>query len=128
MTTTFDSSRTLYRSRQGLFFGVCRGIADYATINVFWVRLAVVIATLLTAFWPMVLVYIVAAIFMRPAPVVSFSNEEDWSFYQTYVSNREMALQRLKRRLQALDKRTRRMENHVTRKEYDWDQRFDSNT
>jgi phage shock protein C len=76
----------------------------------------------------MVLVYIVAAIFMRPAPVVSFSNEEDWSFYQTYVSNREMALQRLKRRLQALDKRTRRMENHVTRKEYDWDQRFDSNT
>ncbi|MEY3000918.1 MAG: hypothetical protein RL648_1132 [Verrucomicrobiota bacterium] len=128
MTSTYDSSRTLYRSRQGWLFGVCRGIADYASINVLWVRLAVIIATCLTAFWPMVLVYIVAAIFLRPAPVISFSSDEDWSFYQTYVSNREMALQRLRSRLAALDKRTRRVENHVTRKEYDWDQRFNSET
>jgi hypothetical protein len=39
-----------------------------------------------------------------------------------------MALQRLRSRLAALDKRTRRVENHVTRKEYDWDQRFNSET
>lgn len=128
MTTDFDTTRTLYRSREGWFFGVCRGLADYASINVFWVRLAVVIATFLTAFWPMVLVYIVAAIFLRPAPVISFNSNEDWSFYQTYVSNREMALNRLRSRLQSLDKRTRRMESHVTRKEYDWDKRFDAET
>ncbi|MGA1204209.1 MAG: PspC domain-containing protein [Opitutales bacterium] len=29
-----SASRTLYRSRKGLIFGVCRGLADYADIHV----------------------------------------------------------------------------------------------
>jgi len=76
----------------------------------------------------LVLIYIVAAIFLKPAPVIEFSNDEDWNFYQTYVTDRKMALNRLKRRCEALSKRTRRMENIVTDKEYDWERRFQSGT
>ena len=83
---------------------------------------------MLTGFWPMVLIYIVAAIFLKPAPVIEFRDDEDWNFYQAYVSDRKMALRRLSRRCQDLDRRTRRMENIVTDREYDWDRRFQSGT
>ena len=128
MTTDTHSSRTLYRSRRGWFFGVCQGLADYADIPVFWVRVATIIACLFTGFWPMALLYIAAAIFLRPAPVIEFTDDEDWNFYQTYVADRKMALVRLKRRCESLDRRTRRMENVVTNREYDWDRRFQSGT
>lgn len=128
MPTDTHTSRTLYRSRRGWIFGVCRGLAEYADIPVVWVRLATFIAVILTGFWPMALLYIAAAIFLRPAPVIEFADEEDWNFYQTYVADRKMALVRLKRRCESLDRRTRRMENVVTNREYDWDRRFQSGT
>ena len=123
-----QTNRTLYRSRQGWIFGICKGLAEYADISVFWVRLAAIVAVLLTGFWPMVLIYIVAAIFLKPAPVIEFTNDDDWDFYQTYVADRKMALVRLKRRCESLDRRTRRMEAIVTDREFDWDRRFQSGT
>ena len=123
-----QTSRTLYRSRRGWIFGICQGLADYADISVCWVRFGAIIAMMLTGFWPMVLIYIVAAIFLKPAPVIEFRDDEDWNFYQAYVSDRKMALRRLSRRCQDLDRRTRRMENIVTDREYDWDRRFQSGT
>jgi phage shock protein C len=128
MTYRTSSNRTLYRSRHGMFFGVCKGLAEYADIPVFWVRFGILLATLLTGFWPMILLYIVAAIFLKPAPMIEFTDDEDWNFYQTYVSDRKVALLRLKRRCQSLDKRTRRMENIVTNRAYDWERRFESGT
>ncbi len=128
MSDHHTSSRTLYRSRHGMLFGVCRGIADYAELSVFWVRLGVIIAAFLTGFWPMILLYLVAAIFLKPAPVIEFTDDEDWNFYQTYVANRKMALMRLKRRCHALDNRTSRMEDIVTNRKYDWNRRLESGT
>jgi phage shock protein C len=126
MPTYSNTSRTLYRSRRGWIFGVCQGLSEYADISVFWVRFAAFIALLFTGFWPMVLIYIVAAIFLKPAPVIEFTNDEDWDFYQTYTADRKRALLRLKKRCEVLDRRTRRMENIVTKREYDWDRRFQS--
>jgi phage shock protein C len=126
MPTYSNTSRTLYRSRRGWIFGVCQGLAEYADISVFWVRFAAFIALLFTGFWPMVLIYIVAAIFLKPAPVIEFTNDEDWDFYQAYTADRKRALLRLKKRCEVLDRRTRRMENIVTKREYDWDRRFQS--
>lgn len=122
------SRRTLYRSRNGMIFGVCRGIADYAEISVLWVRLGVLLAALFTGFWPMLLLYIVAAIFLQPAPTVSFTSEEDYDLYNAYVTDRKSALRSLRRRCQHLDRRTRSLENIVTNPRYDWERRFHSNT
>ncbi len=127
--TTFSnttSSRTLYRSRKGWIFGVCQGLATYAEISVVWIRVAAFAGLMLTGFWPLFVIYIVAAIFLKPAPIMEFRDEEDFSFYHNYMSDRRMALSRLKQRCQTLDKRARRMENIVTNREYDWDRRFES--
>jgi phage shock protein C len=121
-------TRTLYRSRNGLVFGVCRGIADYAEISTIWIRLGTIVAAMLTGFWPIFLIYLLAAIFLRPAPVIEFSNDDDWSFYQSYVADRRRALANLAERCKVLDRRTRRMEDIVTDREYDWDRRFRSST
>lgn len=128
MSSYTNTSRTLYRSRHGMFFGVCKGLAEYGDIPVFWVRVATFIACLLTGFWPMILLYIVAAIFLKPAPVIEFTSDEDWDFYQAYTTDRKRALTRLRKRCEVLDRRTRRMENVVTNREFNWDRRFQSGT
>ncbi len=113
-----------YRARKGWVFGVCGGVADYLGVNPFGVRVVTILATLFTWFWPMVIAYIVAALLMKPAPAVPLETEEDAEFYNSYTTSRSMALHRLKRTFDNLDRRIQRMEAIVTDKEYDWDRRF----
>jgi phage shock protein C len=53
-----------FRSRKGLILGVIRGLADHWGISALFLRLVVVGLAVLLTFWPVVLVYIAAAIFM----------------------------------------------------------------
>lgn len=122
--TTFPP--TLYRSRRGWVFGVCKGLATYSQIGVGWIRLMAVIAMMLTGFWPIVIIYIMAAIFMKPAPLVAPENAGDWEFYNSYTSDRKMALLRLKDKFDRLERRTRRIEAIVTTPEYQWDRKLNS--
>lgn len=114
----------LYRSRNGVIAGVCRGIAEHLDFSVFWVRVAVVLAFIFTGFWPIGALYIAAAFFMKPEPVLPLENEEEEEFYNSYVTGRSMALQRLKRTFDGLDRRIQRMENIVTARDYEWDERL----
>ena len=58
----------LYRARDGMIFGVCKGIADYFGFSVFWTRVIVVIAFLLTGIWPGAILYVLAGLLMKPRP------------------------------------------------------------
>ena len=60
----------LYRSRDGVVCGVCRGLAEYFDVSVFGTRAVAVIAFLLTGFWPTVVAYFIAAIMMKKEPYV----------------------------------------------------------
>ena len=113
-----------YRSRDGLIFGVCRGLADYFGFNVIAVRLVFLLAALFTSFWPVGFAYVLAALLMKPAPVVPFRGDDEAEFYQSFANSRSMALQRLKRQFDNLDRRIQRMEDIVTDREYHWDQRL----
>ncbi len=124
--TLSSPSRGLYRSRRGWLFGVCQGLADYAEISPGWMRLMALLAMLLTGFWPIVIIYIMAAIFIKPAPIVDPEAPEDWEFYNSYAADRKMALLRLKRKFDTLERRTRRIEAVVTTPEYRWEQKLNS--
>jgi phage shock protein C len=121
----YESNRTLYRSRDGALFGVCKGLAEWAEIRVGLVRVAFVIATIMTSSF-MLLLYFLLAIFMKPEPIVMPNSESDAEFYSSYSTNRKRALQRLKRKMDSLNRRTRRMESTVTEKEFDWERRFNN--
>lgn len=116
----------LYRSRDGVVFGVCKGLADYYDFNVFWIRMICVLLLLLSGIWPILGIYILASLIMKPEPVRPIETEEEQEFYDSYVSSRHNAAHRLKRRFKDLERRIRRMEDAVTSREYDWDRRMNS--
>lgn len=114
----------LYRSRHGLIFGVCRGLAEHLGVSRFWLRAGAVLLMFLTSFWPVVLAYIIAAIIMKPEPVIPIESNEDQEFYNSYTASSTMAVQRLKRSFDNLDRRIQRMEDLVTSREYSWERKF----
>jgi phage shock protein C len=107
-----------------MILGVCKGIADFLDISVFWTRTAAVLILIFTGIWPIVGLYLLAALLMKPEPILPLYSEEDREFYHAYVNSRSMAVSRLKRAFDHLDRRIRRMEDMVTAKEYDWERRF----
>jgi len=125
MRRVYGKSKTgLYRSRSGVILGVCRGLAEYFDISVFWTRVVFVAVLLFTGVWPVVGLYLLAAFLMKPEPMVPFRTEVDREFYNSYTSSKELGIHRLKRTFDGLDRRLRRMEDLVTGREFDWDRRF----
>ncbi len=113
-----------YRSRRGMIFGVCRGLAEHFEVSVFWTRFAVVLIFFFSGLWPIAGIYLLAGFLMPPAPVKPFVTEADEEFYSSYTRSRSMALHRLKRTYDRLSRRIQRMEHVVTGAEYDWDRRM----
>lgn len=116
----------LYRSRSGLILGVCRGIAEYFDFSVFWTRVIAFMIFLFSGFWPVVVLYFVAALVMKPEPVIPIQDEEQQEFYDSYVHSRRSAAERIKRRYRNLERRIQRMEDLVTTREFDWDSRLNT--
>ena len=116
----------LYRGRRGMIFGVCKGFANYNEFPVFWTRVAAVCIALFTGWLPAIGFYLIAALVMKPEPVLPLESEEDEEFYHSFTASRPMALHRLKRTYDNLDHRIQRIENAVTARDYDWEERLKS--
>jgi phage shock protein C len=114
----------MYRSRDGVILGVCKGVAEYFDFSVFWTRAIAVIFLLLSGFWPTMAVYFIAALVMKPKPVIPLKTQEEHDFYDSYVHSKRAAAERLKRRYEKLERRIQQMEHTVTSREFDWDQKL----
>ena len=68
--------------------------------------------------------YFLAALLMKPEPVIPIDTEDQQEFYNSYVHSRKGAADRLKRRYETLERRLQRLEHTVTSPEYDWEQRL----
>ena len=75
---------------------------------------------------PVVGLYLIAALLMKPAPVVPLSTADEQEFYDSYANSRHLAVVRLKRRYRNLERRLQRMEHTVTSREFDWNEKLDS--
>ncbi len=117
--------RGLYRSRNGVIMGVCKGLANYFAIDVLWVRALAVLLLLSTGIWPFAILYLLAGFLMKPEPAVPFKTDADREFYDSYAASRTMALGRIKRKFENLDRRIRRMEDIVTSRDFDWERRME---
>lgn len=127
MRTTMRNRTGLYRSRHGIICGVCRGVAEYLDISVFWTRVIAVALLIFTGVWPLVGIYLLARLVMKPEPLVPLETDDEAEFYNSFTHSRRMALQRLKHVYDKIDRRVQRMEHAVTAREYDWDQRLNRN-
>ena len=118
--------RGLYRSRHGILLGVFKGFADYYCFSVTWLRIIGVIVFLISGIWPVVVLYLLAALIMKPEPIISLETPDEAEFYSSYTHSREGAVNPLKHRYESLNRRIQRMEDIVTDSGYDWEQRLNS--
>lgn len=118
------SGRGLYRSRNGVIFGVCRGLAEYFDFSVFWIRAIAVLLFIFTGFWPVAGIYILAALLMKPASAGDVAGGSQYRPGHRRHSMGNYTADRLKRKWKHLEKRIRRMEDKVTSREFDWHSRF----
>ena len=118
------SQRGLYRSRNGILLGVCRGVANYFDFSVFWIRAIAVILVFCTGLWPIVGIYILAALLMKSDPTKPAGAAAQKKSGRRYRCTRKDTAERLKRKWRHLEKRIRRMEDKVTSREFDWNSRF----
>jgi phage shock protein C len=81
---------------------------------------------LFSGFWPIAVLYFIAALVMKPEPAIPIDTDEEQEFYDSYVHSRTGALDRLKRRYDNLERRIRRMEDTVTSKEFNWDRKLNT--
>ncbi|KPK29164.1 MAG: phage shock protein C [Nitrospira bacterium SG8_3] len=114
----------MYRSRDGIILGVCKGIAEYFDFSVFWTRAVALILLFFTGLWPIVVLYFIAALIMKPEPVLPLRTDDQQEFYESYIHSRKSAADRLKRRYEKLERRIQRMENYVTSPEFDWEHKL----
>jgi len=118
------SRRGLYRSRDGIILGVCRGVADYFNFPVFWIRAIVVAVFIFTGLWPIVGLYILAALLMKSEPGVPGQRRSKENSNCRYTRSRRDTAERFKRKWRHLEKRIRSMEDKVTSRKFDWNSRF----
>ena len=89
----------LYRSRNGLLLGVCKGFADYFGFSVIGVRAILIIGLILTGFWPITGLYFFAALIMKPEPANAVM----------FASKGKGAAERHRRRYENMERRLRRL-------------------
>ena len=114
----------IYRSRKGVIFGVCRGLAEHFDFSIVWARVIAIIFLLVSGFWPAIGLYLIANLLMKPAPVIPIKTEAEQEFYDSYANSRHLAAQRIKKRYENLERRIRRMEHIVTAREFDWEEKI----
>lgn len=115
------------RSRKGILLGVCRGLGEYFGFSVFWIRATAVILFIFTGFWPVVGIYILAALLMKSEPADHSGAGCRPPGGSRYRRTRNDADGRLKRKWEHLERRLRNMEAKVTSREFDWNRRFHGN-
>lgn len=123
MADDYSSSpnpRRLYRSRQRAVSGVCAGIANYFNIDVAWVRIATIVAMFVTAFWPVIIGYIIAAIVIpeRPVGLAEPKTPEEDQFWRGVSHRPEMTFSNLRYRFRDMDERLADLERVVTSEEW----------
>ncbi|WP_422343697.1 envelope stress response membrane protein PspC [Parasphingorhabdus sp.] len=94
--------------------GVCAGIADYTGINVIWVRIAAVIATVTFAFPWTLIAYWVAAKSADAKPLELYGTEEELQFWQGVRQSPRRTARDVKSRFREIDRRLADMELYYT--------------
>lgn len=114
----------LYRSRQGVVLGVCRGVAEYLCISVAGTRLITLLLMVFSGIFPVLIVYFIAALLMKPEPIIRFVNEGGTDSCDSYSYSRQATIGRMRRVYDDLNSRLHRIESIVTSREYDWESRM----
>ena len=109
-----------FRANDGIIFGVAKGLADYFGWSVGIVRILIIVVSCFLFFWPTVILYLLAAMIMSPAPAEDLGTQEERDIWLQTDLDPQAAMDQLGRRAASVEKRLRRLEDYVTSKDYSW--------
>lgn len=101
--------------RNGKAMGVCAGIADYTGIDVTWVRVGMVLLTVLGGFPWTLMAYVATGAVARDLPrVFAESDPEEAKFWQGVRARPGRSIRDVRSRFRDIDRRLADIETHVT--------------
>ncbi|HEX7855585.1 MAG TPA: envelope stress response membrane protein PspC [Sphingobium sp.] len=100
--------------QNGKWLGVCAGIADYTGLDALWVRIGVIVITLMGAFPWTLIAYLLAAWMAQNKPHDFYGSEEDTRFWQGVRSNPARSTRDVRSRFRDIDRRLADIELHYT--------------
>ena len=113
-------AKRLYRSRRGKIFGICQGLADWRNLPVGYIRLFMIMAFVFTGFFPVGIIYFLAALVLPLEP----EGRHDYDNTRDAGESRSQRYESVRREFEDLKDKVRDMEGRVFDKEKDWDDRF----
>jgi phage shock protein C len=110
-----SASRTkFYLDKQhGKWMGVCAGIADYAGIDVTWVRVGAVLLTCATSGWT-IIAYVAVGLIADKKPYGLYETPEDAKFWQGVRSNPKRSTAEVRSKFRDIDRRLADIETIYT--------------
>ncbi len=100
--------------RNAKWLGVCAGLADYAGVDVMWVRVAAVLLTIMGAGSFIVPGYFVIAWLAQPQPSDLYVDEDDAKFWQRVRRNPTRSTREVKSKFRDIDRRLADIETFYT--------------
>jgi phage shock protein C len=103
---------TLYRDKQNArFMGVCAGIADYTGINVGWIRLAMIIATVSMGGVALP-AYFLAGIFLTKKPAGLYVDKQEQKYWQRVRQSPARTAREIRAQFRDIDRRLAEVESY----------------
>ena len=95
---------TLYRDKQNAkLMGVCSGLADYTGVNVFWLRMAVVIMVLITGF--ALPAYFIAGLLLDKKPPYLYADQDENRYWQRVRQSPKRTAREILSKMKDVDRR-----------------------
>jgi len=102
---------TLYRDKEnGKLLGVCSGIADYTGVNVFWLRLGMLILAI-TMGWP-ILAYFAAGFLLNKKPPHLYRDASEQKYWQSVRQSPKRTAREIRAAFRDVDRRLAAVETH----------------
>jgi phage shock protein C len=104
---------TLYRDKHnGKIMGVCAGIADYTGVNVFWVRVALVVS-LMTPLGSVTFPgYFIAGFLLNKKPPYLYRDASEQKYWQGVRQNPKRTAREIRAAFRDVDRRLAAVEHH----------------
>lgn len=100
--------------QNGKWMGVCAGIADYAGIDVLWVRIGAVLVTLMGAFPWTIIAYHLVAWMADVKPSGLYASQDDEKFWQGVRTNPARSTRDVRSKFRDIDRRLADIETFYT--------------
>jgi phage shock protein C len=106
---------TFYLDKQNAkWSGVCAGIADYTGTNVLWVRVGLVLVTIMGGTAWTIVAYFITAWLAQPKPIGLYENDEQAKFWQGVRQSPARTTRDVRSKFRDIDRRLADVEMYYT--------------